>query len=269
MIEPRDTVLSSRLALRVLVADDEAPARAKVRRFLDRDPDVAVVFEARDGTATLSVIRHEAPDLVLLDIEMPGMSGLDVVSALPVETAPHVVFLTAYDTYAVRAFELAAVDYLLKPFDAERFAVAMTRAKRALHTAHQQENMSRLLTLLAAPADKPIEAGRYLDRLPVADGDHTVLVRVSDIERLEAADGAVQIHAGGQTRRARFTLAELEQRLDPARFARVGRGMIVNVDRVHAFEAVGHGDYVLIMRDKGRVRLSRRYVPSVSARLGF
>ncbi len=262
--------MSGPLTLRVLVADDEAPARAKVRRFLDRDPDVAIVYEARDGAATLSVIRDEAPDLVLLDIEMPGMTGLEVVAALPPEAAPHVVFVTAYDAYAVRAFELSAVDYLLKPFDAQRFAVAMTRAKRALASSRRQEDMARLVALLRERAETPAGASAsYPDRLPVEDGDRTVLVRCADIDRFEADDGGVRVHAGGQTRRVRFTLAELEQRLDPARFARVGRGTIVNVDRVHAFEAVGHGDYVLIMRDHGRVRLSRRYVANVAARLGL
>ncbi len=259
------------LRLRVLIADDEAPARAKVRRFVERDSDVAVIFEARDGAAALSVIRDEAPDLVLLDIEMPVLTGLEVVAALSPETAPHVVFITAYDAHAVRAFELAAVDYVLKPFDAARFAVAMTRAKRALAASRRPDDLVRLLAVLQQTASAPPgdSSAQYPDRLPVEDGGRSVLVRCADIDWFEADDGEVRVHVAAQVRRIRFTLSELEQRLDPSRFARTGRSALVNLHRVHAFEAVGHGDYVLTMPGGGRVRLSRRYVSAVAARLGL
>lgn len=254
------------LALRVLIADDEAPARAKLRRFLERDPDVADIHEASDGNIALAVITDAAPDVVLLDIEMPGRSGLDVLAALPADAAPHVVFVTAYDDHAVRAFELAAVDYLLKPFDGPRLAQAMARAKRALGAARRQEDLADLVALLRRES---AEARELPDRIAVEDGDRRVLVRVADITRIEADGEHVRVFVGKESRRMRSSLVQLERRLDPFRFTRVGRGAIVNASHVHAWESVGHGDFVLTLRDGSRVRLSRRYVERAAPRLGI
>lgn len=254
------------LALRVLIADDEAPARAKLRRFLERDPDVAEIHEASDGNVALTVITDASPDVVLLDIEMPGRSGLDVLAALPAGAAPHVVFVTAYDAYAVRAFELAAVDYLLKPFDGARLTQAMARAKRALGAERRQEDLAGLVAMLRR---ETAEARELPDRIAVDDGDRRVLVRAADITRVEADGEHVRVFVGTESRRVRSTLAQLERRLDPLRFTRVGRGTIVNVTHVHAWESAGHGDYVLTLRDGNRVRLSRRYVEHAAAPLGI
>lgn len=253
--------------LRVLIADDEAPARAKVRRLLDADPDVSIVYEARDGRAALQVIRDEGPDIVLLDVEMPLMSGLEVVAALTPDVAPHVVFLTAYDAYAVKAFELEAVDYLLKPFDAERFSIAMARAKRALLSDQRQGDLARLVAMLQ-PASPEQDSG-IPERLSVEDGDRRVLVRFSDIDRFVAAGGRVRVYIGGQIRTLRGTLNDLERRLPPRVFGRIGRSTIVNIERVHAWESAGHGDYLLTLRDGSRVRLGRRYAGAVAGRLGI
>lgn len=255
-----------RLALRVLVADDEAPARAKVRRLLERDPDVTDILEARDGRTALAAIREAAPDLVLLDIEMPGRTGLEVLDALSPETIPHVVFITAYDEYAVRAFERAAVDYLLKPFDEARFTAAMARAKRALTADRRQADLDALLALVRRGTDR---ASVTDERLAIDDGGQRVLVRAADITRIEADGDLVRVHVGGQMRTMRTTLTRLAQRLDPARFARVGRGALVNLGQVHSWEPLGHGDYRLTLRDGSRVRLSRRYADAVAARLGI
>lgn len=261
--------MTERLALRVLVADDEKPARAKVRRFLDADPDVAVVHEAWDGGTALSVIRDEEPDLVLLDIEMPGGSGLDVLASLPPDAAPHVVFITAFDEHAVRAFELAAVDYLLKPFDAARFARALARAKQAIASDRRGSELTRLASLLRDVQPAAERDAARLDRLLVDDGPRKVLVQLDEVDRLEADRNYVRVYAGGHSRRVRGTLADLESRLDPNRFARVGRGTIVNLERVTVIEPVGHGDYLLLLRDGSRVRLSRRFTAAVEARLGL
>ena len=264
--------------LRVLVADDEAPARAKVRRMLDADPEIGTVYEARDGVAALGVIRDEAPDIALMDIEMPGMTGLEVVAALSPGSAPHVVFLTAYDAFAVKAFELEAVDYLLKPFDAERFSVAMARARRALAADQRQADLARLVAMLQTrPAVSAGGGGGSPggggggggDRLAVEDGGRRVLVRYADIDRLEASGGRVRVHVGARIRSVRGTLVELERRLPAATFVRVGRGTIVNIERVHAWEPAGHGDYLLILRDGSRVRLGRRYAAGAAGRLGI
>ena len=262
--------MSDALSLKVLIAEDEAPARAKVRRLLERDPDVTVICEARDGDAALLVIRDESPDIVLLDIEMPRRTGLEVISALPADAMPRVIFVTAYDAHAVQAFELAAVDYVLKPFDGQRFDIAMARAKRAIASTQRQDDFTKLLALLDQRASSSDRLrAKYVDRLPIEDGDRHVLVRTAEIDRFESDGRVVRVHVGGQVRRIRFTLVELEERLDPVHFARAGRSAIVNLDRVHSFEAAGHGDYILCMRDGSRVRLSRRYAGAVAGRLGL
>jgi two-component system LytT family response regulator len=243
-------------ALSVLIADDERPARAKVRRFLERDADVGVIFEARDGAQALSVIRDQEPDVAFLDIQMPGLTGIDVAGALPADRMPHIVFVTAFHEFAVRAFELAAVDYLLKPFDAERFARALGRAKGAARVRSQEDDLQRVRRLLAEWRPEQRES---LDRLAVEDGERTLLVSMADVDRLEAERNYVRLHSRGASYRVRATITELERRLDPQRFARVSRGTIVNLDRVAELLPAGHGDFEVRMRTGERLRLSRRY----------
>lgn len=253
------------LGLRVLVADDERPARAKVRRFLADDPDVAVIHEAWDVPTTLAVIREAGPDLVFLDIEMPGGSGIDVLEALPPGAAPHVIFVTAHDTFAVRAFDLAAVDYLLKPFDERRFARALARVKTVIaarERAADARRLARLLAELGGPGPDRLE------RILVAEGQRRRVVRLDEVDRIDAERNYVRLHAGKESWRARGTLAELEARLDPDRFVRVGRGTLVQLDRILHLEPAGHGDFILVLRDGTPVRLSRRYAERVAARIG-
>ncbi len=255
------------LRLRVLIADDERPARAKVRRFLANDADVGAIHEAWDGPTALAVIRDESPDLVLLDIQMPGMSGLELLASLPQEAAPHVVFITAFDAFAVQAFELAAVDYLLKPFDADRFSRAMRRAKDAVTAGRREEEMRRLRR---AVAELGGTATAPLERLVVerSEGtDERQMLQLADVDRIEAERNYVRVHAGPASWRVRVTLAELEERLDPALFARVGRGTILNVARIARLEPAGHGDYTVVLRSGGRARLSRRYVDRLQGRI--
>ncbi len=259
--------MSEPLRLRVLIADDEPPARAKVRRFLSDDADVAVIHEAWDGPTALSVIRDEAPELVFLDIQMPGMTGLELLGGLSPEAAPHVVFITAYDAFAVQAFELAAVDYLLKPFDSTRFARALRRAKDAIAAGRNEEETRRLRRAIAELGGT---AAAPLDRLIVerAEGtDERTVLRLADVDRMEAERNYVRLHSGRSSWRVRVTLAELEERLDPALFARVGRGTILNVERITRLEPAGHGDYTVILKDGARARLSRRYADRLQGRL--
>lgn len=250
--------------MRVLIADDERPARAKVRRFLATDPDVVAVHESWDGPTTLEVMREAAPDLVFLDVQMPGMTGVEVLEAFPRDAMPHVVFVTAFDDYALRAFDLCAVDYLLKPFDEGRFGRALERAKAAMARQARTDDVARLARLVREMA----AAGGSLERLLVDEGGRRVLVALADVDRMEADRNYVRLFVRGAVLRWRGTLNELEARVDPARFARVGRGTIVNLTRVAHLEPVGHGDYVVVLRDGGRVRLSRRYVARVENRLG-
>ena len=240
-------------ALRVLIADDERPARQKLRRFLAREANIGSVFEAATGTEALRLITAERPDLVFLDIQMPGLTGIEVLRALPGDAAPHVVFVSAYDEYAVQAFDLAAVDYLLKPYDRERFERALGRARDALHTRERREDLERALRLLSRERPEPVE------RLLVEEEGRTIFVPVRDIERIEAERNYVVIHAPPNRHRMRASISALEQRLDARAFARLGRGVVVNLDRIVEMIPAGHGDADVRLRSGARVRLSRRF----------
>ena len=244
------------MKLKVLIVDDELPARAKVRRFVTQDPDVGQIFEAPDGVRAVDVIRDESPDLVFLDVQMPGLDGFGVVDALAPDALPHVVFVTAFDDYAVRAFDIHAVDYVMKPFDAERLGRALARAKTAIASRGTEEAGARVERLLA---DLRREQPERLERLLVQGGERSVLLPLARVDRLESSRNYVALHVGRETFRVRSTLDRLEQRLDPRRFVRVSRTAIVNVDRVAELQPWSHGDWVIVLTDGAKVRLSRTF----------
>lgn len=240
--------------IRVLIVDDEAPARARVRRFLASDPEFEVVGEAESGTAAVEAITELAPDVVFLDVQMPGLDGLGVVEALGDAALPHVVFVTAYDEYAVRAFDLHAVDYLLKPFSAERFERALARVKDRVRSRGGTLDR-RLRELLAEIRPGPA----YLERLLVPDGAKSVLLDVGRVDWIEAERNHVRLHVGGRSHLLRATLAALEARLDPARFIRIHRSRIVNAERVREIHPWSHGDQLVVLHDGTELIMSRRY----------
>jgi two-component system, LytTR family, response regulator len=242
--------------LSVLIVDDEKPARAKVRRFVTGDPDVGTIFEAADGVRAVDVVRAESPDLVFLDVQMPGIDGFGVLEALDQAALPHVVFVTAFDEFAVRAFEVHAVDYVLKPFDAERLTLALTRAKDAVGRRRDGEERRRLTQLLA---DVRREQPERVERLLVEGTDRAVLLPLARVDRMESKRNYVVLTAGKEQFRIRATLDRLEARLDPRRFVRVSRSAIVNVDRIGELRPWSHGDWVVLLQDGTRMRLSRRY----------
>ncbi len=242
--------------LSVLIVDDEKPARAKVRRFVSGDAEVGPIFEARDGVCAVDVVRAESPDLVFLDVQMPGLDGFGVLEALDPTTLPHVVFVTAFDEYAVRAFDIHAVDYVLKPFDAERLTLALARAKEAVGRRRDGEDRRRLTQLLA---DVRRERPERVERLLVAGADRSVLLPLVRVDRMESARNYIILHAGRETYRIRATLDRLEARVDPRRFVRVSRSAMVNVDRVTELRSWSHGDWIVVLSDGSRLRLSRRY----------
>jgi two-component system, LytTR family, response regulator len=251
--------------LRVLIADDERPARVRLRRLLAAEPDILAVHESWDGPTTMAVIREAEPDIVLLDITMPGMSGIDIAESLPAGAAPHIIFVTAHEDFAVRAFDVPAVDYLLKPFDAERFRRAFGRARDALAQQQTTDDAGRLARFV-----QQLGAARsWMERILVEDGHRRVLVALADVDRIEADRNYVLLHTGPTVRRVRGTISDLEAQLDPARFARIGRGTIINLERVAHLEPAGHGDYIVVLRAGTRVRLSRRYSAAVAGRLGL
>lgn len=244
--------------VRVLIADDEPPARARLRRFLDADPEIAVAGEAGSGSEAVEMIQRLRPDLVFLDIQMPGADGFGVLQAVDPAALPHVVFVTAYDEYALRAFEVHAVDYLLKPFDAARFRTALARAKervRARPTAGGDGLDERIRRVLAEARPAPA----YLERVLVRTGSRAVFLRTDEVDWLEAEENYVRLHAGAESYLVRGTLAGLEERLDPARFIRVHRSHIVNLASIRELHPWSHGDWMIVLRDGRQLMLSRRY----------
>lgn len=232
---------------KVLVVDDEAPARAKVRRFLEEDSRFVAVGEARDGLEALAHVRELKPQLLVLDIQMPGLTGFEVLEAL--EEPIQVIFATAYDRYALAAFEAAAVDYLLKPFDEERFQRALSRA----HTLLESREASPMKSLLTCLAQRSIE------RLVVKAEDQWIPIPVRSVRRFTAEGKQVRIYAESGEYLVRRTLQELEQRLDPKRFVRVHRSEIVALEAVQRLEPWSHGDGLLILKGGGHAVLSRTY----------
>jgi two-component system LytT family response regulator len=258
--------------LRALIVDDEPLAREGIRVLLARDPEIEVVGECADGaTAVRAVLEHE-PDLLLLDVQMPEMDGFQVLRALPEEQLPVVIFITAYDHYALKAFEVHALDYLLKPFDDERFERALARAKaqrRREQIGELSRNLAALLGAYEAPdrvsgARTPgaahtvsAAAASYLSRLVVKSGGRIVFLDVADVDWIEAADYYVRLHTGGKTHLLRESMAALEAKLDPARFARIHRSAIVNLDRVRELQPWFRGQHAVILKDGTRLTLSR------------
>jgi two-component system, LytTR family, response regulator len=235
-------------AVRALIVDDEPLAREGVRLLLERDPQVVVVGECADGASAVETITRLRPDLVFLDVQMPEMSGFEVLSALELERLPAVVFVTAYDHYALEAFEVHALDYLLKPFEDERFFAALRRAKEHLRLARMNELSQRLIALLES--QPPATGGpRGVRRIAVKSAGRTVFLAVDDIDWIEAADYYVQLHLGPQSYLHRQSMTSLEQELDPNQFLRIHRSAIVNRARIR--ELRQHGREVLVVLEGG------------------
>ena len=240
--------------LRVLVVDDEAPARRKLLRLLDAMPDVDVVGEADAGDAAIERIHALAPDLVLLDIQMPGLDGFGVVATVGAREMPAVVFVTAYDEHALRAFEVRALDYLLKPVTAERLHEALDRVRaRPLGPSADAERAARLQGLGAAAAAPPLR------HLLVHDERGARLLPVDDIELARAERNYVALHTPHGRYRVRGTIGELAERLDPTHFLRVNRSDVVRLDAIARMEPWSHGDYRIVLHDGTGLMWSRRY----------
>ncbi|GHG81644.1 LytTR family DNA-binding domain-containing protein [Comamonas sp. JC664] len=250
---------------RVLVADDEAPARAKVKRLLADDARFVLEGEASDGTETLNRVVALRPDLLVLDVQMPGLTGFEVLEALGPEHCPAVIFSTAYDAFAVAAFEAQAVDYLLKPYDAERFGRALERAYTVLQSGLPET--ARLQALLSDLGRA--EPRRPLERLVVKVGEAFVPLPLADVWRLSSEDKYVRLYTAQGEHLVRQTLRGLEERLDPTRFVRVHRGDIVNLDAVARLEPWTHGDGILVLEDGSSVVLSRTWREAFLQRWGL
>ena len=236
--------------IRVLVVDDESWARRNLTVLLRRDPDIGTVVECGSGLEAVAIIRKSQPDLIFLDVQMPGCGGFDVLEMLGSDLPSTIVFVTAYDEYALRAFEAGALDYLLKPFDDARFRRALDRAKDKLahYTASQPHR---------------------LERIVVKSRGEVLFLDVADIDWVEAVGYYACLHVGSDTHLLRRTLLELVRELDEDRFMRIHRSIIVNLGRIHGLELQNGGDYEVVLKSKVRLRLSRRFRKRLQDRMGM
>ncbi|WP_226469824.1 LytR/AlgR family response regulator transcription factor [Luteimonas panaciterrae] len=239
------------MSITALVVDDEPIARRAIVRLLREDRDIALLGECGDGVSAVAAIRGQSPDLVFLDIQMPAMTGLDVVAEIGAERMPAVIFVTAYEQYAVRAFEANAVDYLVKPFSRDRFAATLRRAKARLQTA--SDDSARILQALDALRQRD----QYLERIPVRIDEHVVFINVDDIVWIKANRNIVELHLADRVHEMRETMTTLATRLDPRHFARIHRSAIINVRRVKTIHPWFNGHHVVTMDTGQQLRMSR------------
>lgn len=264
-------------ALRILVVDDEPLARQRVLDLLDGEPEVEVVGTASSGRAAVERIREGGVDLVFLDVQMPGLTGLDVVREVGAEHMPATIFATAYDQHALEAFDVHALDYLLKPFEDERFRQALARARERVRLQEVDSLRTRLLALLGGPADsappasrtEPAESPAYAERLAVEMRGQIRVVPVEDVDFIQADGAYAEIHAGEAVYVVRERMQALEAKLDPARFMRIHRSTIVRLDRVEALLTAPGGDYAVRLADGRKLRVSRSRRDALAAQLGM
>ena len=278
--------------MRVLIVDDEALARQRVRRLLQNETDVEIVGEAESGTEAVTMIRERQPDLVCLDVQMPGLDGFGVLREIDGGPVPMVLFVTAYDEHAQRAFDVHAVDYVLKPVDGERFRAAFDKARKQRANAVAAERLGELLETVrrladggaaeardgaaalaslagaAAPGAPAAAAGRYASRILVKQDGRMFFVKTTEIDWIEADRNYVRLHVGKTAHTIRERISHLEETLDPRLFARIHRSTIVNLNRVRELQQWFSGDYVVILEDGTRLRLSRHYRDRVEKQVG-
>ena len=252
------------MTMRVLIVDDEPVARRRLRRLLRPAGDVVIAGECGDGATALDMIRELSPDVVLLDVQMPELDGFELLQTLSPEEIPVIIFVTAYDRYALRAFEVHALDYVLKPVEAERLATALSRARARLEERKGARVDGRMLALL-----ETLSPGRkHLTRIPVRTEGRVHLLDLGDVDWISAADNYVTFHAGARKYLVRDTMGRLERELDPGRFVRVHRSSIVQIDRVRELLPDFHGDFTLVLASGTTLTLSRGYRSKLEAVLG-
>jgi two-component system LytT family response regulator len=254
------------MSIRVLIVDDEALARERVRRLLAAEPGIEIIGECADGASAIQTIRRESPDLVFLDVQMPEADGLTVLQQVGVDRIPAVIFVTAYDQFALKAFEVHAVDYLMKPFEKDRFKTALVRAIERIQRRQTGDLSQRLSALLAdvLPAQTP----RGPERLAIKSSGRVVFIKVDDIDWIEAADNYVNLHVGKEQHLHRETMSAIETQLPSATFMRISRSTIVNLERIRELQPLFHGEYAVILKSGTRLTLSRGYRDRVDRIMG-
>jgi two-component system, LytTR family, response regulator len=250
--------------IRALIADDEALARKFIRQMLKDDHDVEIVGECSNGKEAVAMIRKQNPDLVLLDVQMPEMDGFAVLESIGVERLPEIIFATAYEQYAIRAFELHALDYLLKPFDQARFKDAIKHAKERFRSERQDEGRTQISALLESIKNK----SQYLDRLMIKASGRITFLSTDEINWIEADDKYVHLHTGKISPMVRQTLSAMETQLDPRKFRRIHRSAIVNVERIKELQPLFNGEHSILLEDGTKLTLSRNYKDKLFELLG-
>lgn len=250
--------------IRALVVDDEPLAREMIREMLDSDSEVEIVGECANGREAVEAIKSSAPDIVFLDIQMPELGGFEVLESLEPNASLYVIFVTAYDQYAVRAFEVHALDYLLKPFDRERFEAAWQRAKAQIRLNRTSRRDQDIIALL-----EELKAGpRYLERLVIKNGGRVFFLHVQDIYCIEAEGNYVRVYDNQKGYLLRETISSLEEQLDPKQFLRIHRSAIVKIDRIKEMQPWFHGEYRIIMENGKQLALSRNYRSNLQEAVG-
>lgn len=250
--------------IKAIIVDDEPPARNKIHELLKMEPDIEVIDECSNGREAVISIATNSPDLVFLDIQMPELDGFGVIEALGAERLPAVVFVTAYDHYAVQAFEVHAVDYLLKPFDRQRFQTALSRAREHLQV-NQRDKINQQLNSLLRQLKSPKPQS---ERFVVKSGGRVFFLKNDEIDWIEAAGNYVRLHVGTETHLLRETMNAIQKKLDAGRFIRIHRSTFVNIEKIKELQPWFHGEYVVILRDGTQLTMSRSYRSNLPELLG-
>lgn len=250
--------------IRCLIVDDEPLGREKLRGMLKKHSEIEIMAECANGREAIAAIQKEKPDLLFLDIQMPEVDGFGVLKAIPSEKIPLVIFVTAYDKYALRAFEVFALDYLLKPFDRERFEKALQRARSEIQRERGSDTNQRIIALLEEMKHKP----KHLDRIVIKSNGRIFFLKAEESDWIEAEGNYVRIHAGKETHLIRETITSLENQLNPKKFLRIHRSTIVNIDRIKELQPWFHGDYRILLKDGTQLTMSRSYREKLHELLG-
>lgn len=256
--------------IKTLIVDDEPLARRNLRLLLERDPQIEIIGECRNGKEAVKAIESSRPDLVFLDIQMPEMDGFDVLEQVGAEHLQAIVFVTAFDQYALKAFEVHALDYLLKPYDDLRFSQALQRAKSQIETREITKVSKRLIALLVERESRKETSSRqkpFLTRLMIKLANRVVLLKVDDIDWIEADGNYAKLHVGNKAHLLREKMLDLESQLDPQKFVRIHRSIIVNLERIKELHPHFNGDYIVVLEDGRQLKLSRSRRENLEARL--
>jgi two-component system, LytTR family, response regulator len=267
--------------IRTLIIDDEPLAREGIRLLLQRDPEIEITGECSDGKAALKAIKNNIVDLLFLDIQMPEMNGFEVLKNIRSDEFPAIIFVTAYDKYALEAFKYHALDYLLKPFNDEQFYKSLSNAKEYIHLKKYKQLSKSILTLIKdydehknpvenkIPVEPEGQKSPYLNRIPISIAGHIHVIKVNEIDWIEAADYYAKLHVGNKTHLLRETMINLEVKLDPSKFIRIHRSTIVNIDRITELEPYFNGEYYVILNSGQKLKLSRSYKSKLKKSINF